>query len=206
MLSALGTIAIFRGMVRGAHEPLRRSQSLLRHVQGWIQVNIEAMRALGLVAGGVTVLLLVLQLTLRAPHQSSRSWEAGLHEAIRAAAPYADRGRPIFVTGDVLYLPAHLNVALRRDPRGIGAVVPYLPFPWNQCGEGPLSPSALWDRRGGSAGPAVFLTRPGEIPDQEPEIRIQGPTSLFSGPAEVLWDIHVGLAAQTALEPSQPIP
>jgi 4-amino-4-deoxy-L-arabinose transferase-like glycosyltransferase len=203
VLSALGTAALFRGLVRSSTEPLRRPRSRLRDLQEWVQVNIEGLRAVAIVAVGVTALVFALTLTLLYPHRAALVWETGLHDALRAAAPFGREGRPIFVSGSVIYLPAHLGVALPRDPPEFQEVEPYLQPPWNQTGGGEMSPDALWRRFGGENGLGVFIVMPGEIPDHLADSVVHGPANRFTSRASALWEIHVG---QSALESRPAVP
>lgn len=196
ILSALGTATLFRGMVRWAHETLPNRWKRLTGLQQWVRFNTEGLRMTGLVLGGGTAILIGLQLFLRAPHLTAEAWDTGLHEAIREVAPLAEAGHPVFVSGTVLYLPTQLRVALEIPPRSLGRVAPFLPAGWNQTGEGPVSPAALWDRMGGDSGGAVFITRPGEIPTRMPEYEISSPSNRFTGDERILWDIHMGQQAQ----------
>jgi Dolichyl-phosphate-mannose-protein mannosyltransferase len=192
ILSAAGTAVIFRSLVQFAHAKLAPRRRRLLRLQEWTRVNIDGLRATGLMLGGVTAILFALQLFLRYPALTAESWETGLHEALQEAAPHAQRGTPILVTGHALYLPTHLRVALRQSPREANDLEPYLPPPWNQCGEGPTSPQALWQQLAARGQPVVFVTKPGEIPGHEPPVTIWSPGNRFTPSPHVLWEIHVG--------------
>lgn len=191
LISAFGTAAIFRGAVRWAHESLPLRLRRLKRLHEWLRVNIDGLRATGLVLGGATALLLVLQLFLRAPALTAEVWETGLHDALRQADALAAGRRPVFVSGRVLYLPTHLRVARRTPPASLPEVTSFLPPGWNQTGQGEYGPAALWDQFGQAA---VFITTPGEIPDREPVAVIRGPGNRFTAPPRVLWEIHAAPA------------
>jgi hypothetical protein len=194
ILSAAGTAAIFRGLVRWAHAALPRRLPL-RNLQAWVRTNIDPIRMTGLLAGGVTAFLFTLQLFIRYPALSAAHWDTEVGAALRATDVYVRAGHPAFVTSgspgsELLYLPTHLRVALRTDPASLGRVAPYLPRGWNQCGSGPTSPEAVWEMTGGDSGHGVFLTAPTELPG-EPFETFWSPSNRFTPAPRILWEIHV---------------
>lgn len=200
VLSAFGTAALFRGLMRWVHAAPPR-QRWIQPLQAWGRENIDLIRMAGLTLGGVTATLFALQLHLRYPALSAEAWEAGLHSALREAAPFAAAGQPVLVTTgqrgrEVLYLATHLRVALRTDPAALPSVAPLLPPPWFQI---PAPPEILWERSGGSLGASVLVVQPGEIPQHPPDIVIWGPANRFTPPRRALWEIHAGQGARLAV-------